>query len=202
MTNKPEIEMKDKPIIFSPPMAKSVHDGSKTVTRRLDGLKQINENPDNWDLSNAGTDPEANLFTFRSTFRNTNGDISYLTIKCPFGPAGRKMWVREKHCIAPDTVKVIYFADYLPDASGMETTVSLMGGRWKPSIHMFRADSRMDLLVLDIAPERLLRCVRDDLRKEGVSGESEFKGLWVSLNGKQSWDLNPWVWRIEFRRIK
>lgn len=29
-----------------------------------------------------------------------------------------------------------------------------------------------------------------------------YKSLWLSLNGAGSWDLNPWVWVLEFRRIE
>jgi hypothetical protein len=30
-----------------------------------------------------------------------------------------------------------------------------------------------------------------------------FAELWDSINAKKHpWDANPWVWRIEFRRIK
>jgi hypothetical protein len=33
--------------------------------------------------------------------------------------------------------------------------------------------------------------------------ESAFRQLWDSLNAKRGygWDENPWVWRIEFRRV-
>jgi hypothetical protein len=29
-----------------------------------------------------------------------------------------------------------------------------------------------------------------------------YKFLWNSINGKDSWDLNPWCWCLSFRRIK
>ena len=25
-----------------------------------------------------------------------------------------------------------------------------------------------------------------------------FKSLWVEINGRQSWDANPWIWAISF----
>jgi len=39
-----------KGILFKPDMIQAIRDGRKTVTRRLAGLKEINQEPDRWHL--------------------------------------------------------------------------------------------------------------------------------------------------------
>jgi hypothetical protein len=41
------------------------------------------------------------------------------------------------------------------------------------------------------APSKLLCTARD-----------EFRNIWRSINGPESWAQNPWVWVVEFRRVQ
>ena len=95
------------------------------------------------------------------------------------------------------------------------------GHPWKPSIHMPRWASRITLKVTGVKVERLNAISENDAIAEGVQPSSELDGryyltplgesataklafhlLWESINGKGSWDLNPWVWAISFRRVE
>ncbi|EOT6765125.1 hypothetical protein ACOA15_002383 [Klebsiella oxytoca] len=94
---------------------------------------------------------------------------------------------------------------------------------WKPSIHMPRAASRILLEITDVRVERLNAISEEDARAEGIidggclnCGEPEpcgcanpepdatdaFAYLWQSIYGQESWNANPWVWVIEFKRVE
>ena len=86
--------------------------------------------------------------------------------------------------------------------------------RWTPSIFMFRWASRILLEITDVRVERLLDISESDAIAEGVTvrpckpsraermGRDAYRELWESINGPGSWDKNPWVWVVSFRRIE
>ena len=89
--------------------------------------------------------------------------------------------------------------------------------RWRSSIHMPRWASRIGLENIDIRVERLKDITEEDARDEGVEHpdiatsppstysdyKHKFKLLWDSINAKHGcgWDINPWVWAIEFKKL-
>ncbi|HBQ8417721.1 TPA: morphogenetic protein [Klebsiella pneumoniae] len=94
---------------------------------------------------------------------------------------------------------------------------------WRPSIHMPRWASRILLEITDVRVERLNAISEEDARAEGIidggclnCGEPEpcgcanpepdatdaFAYLWQSIYGQESWNANPWVWVIEFKRVE
>ena len=85
--------------------------------------------------------------------------------------------------------------------------------KWKPSIFMPRWASRINPDVIDIRMERLQDINALDITCEGVEIQKDwfaehameaFKSLWDLINEKSGygWDRNPWVWVVEFRRVK
>lgn len=117
---------------------------------------------------------------------------------------------------------VVFRADGdMPDDSPGETAT------WRPSIHMPRWASRITLEIVSVRVERLTDITDDDCAAEGIKtstgvgliegercfdfptgngysriGWHAYKALWESINGTCSWDLNPWVWVVEFKEVK
>ncbi|HHV3970820.1 TPA: hypothetical protein ACUJSI_003780 [Klebsiella pneumoniae] len=82
---------------------------------------------------------------------------------------------------------------------------------WKPSIHIPRAASRILLEITNVRVERLKSISDGDAVREGCSTADMMSGdcvadvfarLWASIYGSDSWNANPWVWVIEFKRVE
>lgn len=150
---------------------------------------------------------------------------------CPYGQPGDRLWVREAHAIVPrtayaasDGVQQILRPHDEHDAAifrdGWDRSTG--GLRWRPSIHMPRWASRILLEVTGVRVERLQDISEADARAEGarecdpvssrevlLAGPSQrgsfvlhYRDIWQQINGEGSWDANPWVWVVEFERVK
>jgi hypothetical protein len=100
--------------------------------------------------------------------------------------------------------------------------------RWRPSIHMPRWASRITLEVTGVRVERLKEITEADAIAEGIalqpcsaghharyglwtgkkhacndSAKVVYMDLWEAINAERGfgWDVNPWVWVVEFKRI-
>jgi hypothetical protein len=91
--------------------------------------------------------------------------------------------------------------------------------KWTPSIHMPKWASRLSLEIVRVGVERLQDISEADAYAEGVTIPDHYKfasngrpedrnearvtyeSLWESINGPGSWDLNPFVWVVEFKKI-
>ena len=191
--------MKSKPILFSTPMVQSILEGRKTQTRRIVKKQFLN-----------GDEPK---FSTRN---------SELTGVCPFGQIGDLLWVRETFRPKGHSFPIGEHFEYKATA---ETDGNPMNEPWKPSIFMPKDAARIWLKITAIKVERLNDISDEDAKNEGIilsehSSENvalwhryddgsytflhqtSFRTLWESINGKGSWNNNPWVWVIEFDRIE
>ena len=210
-----------RPILFSTPMVQAILEGRKTMTRRTKGLEQVNENPNDWGFHNVSTDETRTFFHFRKA----EGE----KIKQIFGTSNFKvgdvLWVRETHralvdCATGEFAYWSYKAD-MPDDFHKQYP-----HKWKPSIFMPKSACRIFLKVKSIQVERLQDISEQDAIAEGVEKIADygttgyrlytepeasysdidamysFESLWQSINGRTSWDANPFVFVYEFERIE
>jgi hypothetical protein len=203
-------KIKERPIIFSAPMVNAILDGRKTQTRRV-----INPQP-------TGKGP----YKYHSTWGDFREIPQHKGHKSRYGVVGDRLWVREttKEDCSGSVSMNRYVADDAPVLySGCENH-ELNGSlaQWdytrpvKPSIFMPRWASRITLEITGIRVERLQDISEEDAIAEGVDGEREaiwrgatwydkpkraYRFLFESINGQGSWDANPWVWVIEFKRV-
>jgi hypothetical protein len=116
----------------------------------------------------------------------------------------------------------------LPLAKGRSVTP---GWCKRPAIHMPRVASRIQLKVIGVRVERLQDLSDADAVAEGIdraengfsngpsyrdyslpdsrdtadwftSPTDSYRTLWGRINGPGSWEANPWIWVVEFRRVK
>ena len=140
--------------------------------------------------------------------------------RCPYGQPGDRLWVREAWATHAcfDNVR-----------AGALTTRSLhyqadgkiKTGRNRAAMHMPRWASRITLEVTGVRVERLQDISEADALAEGIAYSERFNGycigmaehfhshdpresyrsLWRAINGAESWDANPWVWVVEFKKV-
>lgn len=207
--------MRDRPILFSAPMIRALLEGRKTQTRRFAGAQLVL-------AGNRVFDPETPhhvpLMLDRSRYGKAGGRLWVRETwydDMPDEPAGeladgRRILFRADH----DCASFEAGCPCNPDGDGKRSA-------WRPSIFMPRWASRFTLEVVDVRVERLHAITDEDARAEGVTlgepmkatinGEpgtarifdprKAFAVLWDQINGDGAWEKNPYVWRVEFRRV-
>jgi hypothetical protein len=137
---------------------------------------------------------------------------SFGPIKCRYGKVGDRLWVRES--FGKINGSFVYRADFDP-------AFKLSDAPWGASIFMLREHSRITLEITNIRVERVQDISESDARAEGLqvntndsrvfadepltrySAAAQFAEKWDTINGKRApWSSNPWVWLIEFKKIK
>ena len=206
--------MKERPIIFSTPMVLAILDGRKTQTRRImkvqpdsRGTRCTNVHFEDWHGKQLKCPYGwvGDILWVRETWvmHNRSKYRFYLTYQ------SGDLWIKYK-------------------ADGVENYETGEKILWKPSIFMPKHVCRIKLEITDIRVEKLCDITEKDAMAEGikevilsrvkyVNGDKtwtdyssdywftnpieSYRTLWESINGKGSWEKNPWVWCISFKRL-
>jgi len=204
---------RERPIIFNGPMVRATLDDSKTQAR--------------WIIKNSGdmefdnNDPHFGPYWKPYAVDGATGEDT--KVHCPYGYPGDRLWVRETWAPekegtgCPDDTGTLYRATD-PGWDDEDT-----GLRWRPSIFMPRAASRILLEITDVRVQRLQEISEEDARAEGIDDDaadkvlmmaeamnqreprplaSAFETIWDTIHGSGAWAINPWVWALTFRRIQ
>lgn len=214
--------MKEHPIPFSAPLVTEILAGRKTVTRRVCRPQPSTEAAARGAPREVCPGVEAlhGVWGFPAFYDKPAAIHVNDTFRCPYGRPGDTLWVRESHWLVPASA---YRCSREEDGSQVPHRVSPDGSQWaiyragwdrcapssrpRPSIHMHRWASRIDLRVLDVRLEPLQSITEDDALAEGLAPGPDARGrfarLWDEINGRRDyeWATNPWVWRVAFERI-
>ncbi|MFL1906546.1 hypothetical protein [Plesiomonas shigelloides] len=203
---------KEKPILFNDDMVRAILSGEKTQSRRM-VVGVMNDNG----------------IQLKKRTKTKSGITTHVLDApkhglCPYGNVGDRLWVREAfQCGLCTKTSFAYRATHKPEdlEDGWWEPI-----KWKPSIHMPRLASRITLKVTAVRVERLKDITEADCWAEGIleidgqfsnqeivdmatrlhlsieDARVQYALLWESIYGAGSWDKNPWVWVIEFKKVE
>jgi hypothetical protein len=188
--------MSEKPIVFSTPMVRTI----------------LNTKPGVWPVEPVDPSKPYQWMTRRVVKPQPKYTLA----------AGNILWVRETFAKVPESGGYIYRADPMFD----DCDKGDFAWDWTPSTNMPRKAARIFLEIKDIRTERLQEIMNSNALAEGMTARlgnsygmnlhaeydinkgnnaiAIFSRFWDTLNAKRgySWESNPVVWVIEFRRIE
>lgn len=217
--------MKERPILFIGPMVRAILEGRKTVTRLV--IKPVPQMVTDRAAVTWEGDPAVLLRLLEQNGRKCPygqpGDRLWVRESLQYDAEyGHFYAAGGKH---GETVYLCSLFDDDDKQTGPSYD-GLLPERSVPSIHLHRRYSRILLEITAVRVERLQDITEEQAVAEGIDrpenirdvdvwdgAERElfnamnqprdrFKRLWGDINGAESWDANPWVWVVEFKRVE
>jgi hypothetical protein len=190
--------MKERPVLMSGPMVRSLLKGAKRETRRIVKLQPSHhwEHFPEYKLSTTvqdGYDDGRARVLFEHTVPNLKLYEAEPHVACPHGAVGQTLWVREtwRPDASHDPDDTLYRADV------SEEWERVCGNlvKWRPSIFMPRQRSRIDLSVTSLAVERVQSITDDGTVREGMTGWTKDGALYkyAPPDPEGTGPMWPWV---------
>jgi hypothetical protein len=214
-----------KATMFKDNMLKAVLENRKTQTRRLDGLQEINKNPDEWEFEGLFCDAKKEDYYL---FKRNVYPFDTINIKAKY-QINDIVGIKENFEILHiyDTsftvvVKYLFNNDEIevdlkePEYDKILNWKKIEGKKSK--LFMFDSLIRHKIKITNIRPERIQNISGRDCIGEGINTDDlpttngnfysdncieAFKNLWDTINKKRGYgfDKNNWVFAYEFKRI-
>lgn len=229
-----------RPIIFSDAMVRAILDGKKTQTRRLvklptgfERIDRVYQIGDSWRIDESNPHGISRQVTcpygeqgdrlwvrerWRPLSRHATPSMEHPPVvdvggAVPTYQVQRGVAYCADGAIAwADGCEKIYDATGRPPRGAKSHLAEANGPiRWKPSIHMPRRASRIDLELTDVRAQYLNDISEADARAEGCDAGKNmregscrdlFSVLWDGINSERApWASNPWVWALTFKKV-
>ena len=215
--------MKERPILFSAPMVRALLAGTKTQTRRV--IKGIEEWNQVWTPAVKG---HGERF-FR--YKNQGWDETLPMSCPYGQPGDRlwvrETFTRTEDESGFGSGTTLYRADMEGYEAPWDWTPSIFmprhASRLTLEVTAVRVERLQDISETDAKAEGLSAITKDGKTikygipdRDGLPGNDDtgwvwaewntdprkaYRTLWESINGPGSWDANPWVWVVEFKRV-
>ncbi len=214
--------MTDKPILFSGEMVRAILEGSKTMTRRVVMPQPSYEYDHAPHLHNVGDVCLSNLTGWPLIVKRIGRFGKTASAMFPYGVAGDRLWVRETFLDASKALagRVLYRADG-DSACAWRPSIFMPRelSRITLEIINIRVERVQDIDANDALAEGVSHTPFwqpkdvesrpfeeqwwDDFYFWSHYPQIAFRALWDSINAKRGfdWNVNPWVWVIEFKRL-
>lgn len=181
-----QVEVKERPILFSGPMVRAILEGRKTQTRRVlkskwfelseesGHLRYTEYDPPRWHHGDA--DEDGRYLAGSGPFDpKKQSDQRHAASFCPYGGNGDRLWVREAFAHLadlktkdPGTAALMSRAFFRADHPTGLSHDDASDLKWRSPLFLPRSLSRLTLEVTNVRVERLQEITQADAIAEGM----------------------------------
>ena len=200
-------KVKETGLICTPESVSAILEGHKTQTRRV--IRNVYSEVTPVDGVKRDCIRDLDLLPSRLDIAPDNWEL------CPYGVPGERLWVRERWRLEGGfNTSVCYFTKCFCGLNGVQGEKGWKSPRFMPKwacriwleITRVRVERVQDISYDDCIAEGIVDVARAEKRKSrpGERPIEQFATRWEILNLPRGygWDLNPWVWVIEFKKLE
>ncbi len=190
--------MKETGIMFTPPNIRLILDDLKWESRRVGKFEPRSHNGGElYEVTHVHGD------VFDCHYKDANGPDNPRYVRCPYGRAGDKLYIKEGVIIDADFNPPELIGYYMDGARAVTR-----GEKRLTAMFMPKWAARTWLEITNVRVQRVQEisetdCVAEGCPKDYLLGRNWYKNLWDEINGKKHpWASNPFCWCLTFRRVR